>query len=419
MAPYERPQMDLNKAQRDSLLTKIEKTVAEKYYDPAFDSAAWHLIVERHRQSIVNATSTEAFEKSVAEMLHELSPRTLGLLSKRTAINPRNAINASFSVQSVSDGLRWVFQDVLPGGVAAQAGLKTGDILLLAADKDMRPATQSSAEPPFEMAHAIPVTVRRGNSQAEYTLQTGNPKYKDNPYSDLKAVTASTLEGEIGYLRVSLFQGKVGIDFANELDSLFSGRFASTKGLIIDLRGNPGGGIGGLALMSYLTAERLPVGYSKNRRMAQEGIHPSSLPVFDRVPRSRLAIPGLALKFMRKTSVFLSTEGLGAKAYRGKVVILANEHSTGAAEMVTQFAQENHLATIVGTKTPGRLVSRSGVKLGFDYRLVVPVAAYVSAKGQQIEGHGITPDVDVPWSFADAAQGKDNQLASAIDVLKQ
>lgn len=411
--------MDLNKTQRSAILAKIEKTVAEKYYDPAFDQNAWQAIVSKHRSAILNAGTPEAFESAAVAMLNELSPRTLGLLSKRTPINPRNAINASFSVQIVSEGLRWVFQDVLPGGVATQAGVKTGDILLTAGDKEMRPPTQSVGEPPFEMAHTIPITIRRGNSQAEYTLQTGNPTYKDNPYSDLKAITASTLDGGIAYLRVSLFQGKVGIDFANELDGLFRGRFASATSLIIDLRGNPGGGIGGLALMSYLTPNRLPVGYSKNRKMALAGTHPSSLPIFDRVPRSRLAIPGLALKFMRKTSVFLSTEALGPKAYQGNVVILVNEHSTGAAEMVTQFAQENRLATIVGTKTPGRLVSRSATKLGFGYRLVVPVAAYVSAKGTQIEGNGITPNVEVPWSFTDAVDGTDNQLAAAIESLRR
>jgi carboxyl-terminal processing protease len=98
-------------------------------------------------------------------------------------------------------------------------------------------------------------------------------------------------------------------------------------------------------------------------------------------------------------------------------VILVNEHTTGAAEMLAQFAQENRLATIVGSKTPGRLVSRSASKLGFGYRLVVPVAAYVSAKGTQIEGNGITPNNEVPWSFAEAVEGRDNQLAAATQAL--
>jgi carboxyl-terminal processing protease len=411
--------MDITKAQRNTILMKIEAIVSEKYFDPAFDNAAWNATVSRHRSTIVESGNTEAFEKAVGAMLAELSPKTLGLLSDRTLINPRNAINASFSIQTISKALRWVFQDVLPGGVAARAGVRPGDVLLTAAGKSMTPPAASAAEPPFEMHHTIPITVARGTPVKEVSLvlNTGTPKYKDNPYSDLTALTAGSQGNGISYLKVSLFPGKIGIDFANELDSIFRGRFASADRLIVDLRGNPGGGIGGLALMSYLTPDRLPVGYSKNRKMAQEHENPFSLPVFDKVPRSKLALPGLALKFMGKTSVFLYTEALGKRSHHGRTAILVNEHTTGAAEMLAQFAQENKLATIVGTKTPGRLVSRSASKLGFGYRLIVPVAAYVSAKGTQIEGKGITPDIDIAWSFPDAMEDRDNQLTAAIEVL--
>ena len=117
--------------------------------------------------------------------------------------------------------------------------------------------------------------------------------------------------------------------------------------------------------------------------------------------------------------MYLYTEALGKRAHHGSAAILVNEHTTGAAEMVAQFAQENHLATIIGTKTPGRLVSTSGVKLGFGYRLIVPVAAYVSAKGKQIQGAGITPDLPIDWSFAEATAGGDNQLTAAVQSMAQ
>lgn len=152
--------------------------------------------------------------------------------------------------------------------------------------------------------------------------------------------------------------------------------------------------------------------------MARKEISPETLPVFDRVPRSKFALPSLAFKFLGKTSIFLYTEALGRREWHGRTAILVDEHTAGAAEMVAQFAQENHLATVVGMKTAGRLVTRRASKLGFGYRLVIPIAAYVSARGTQIEGNGITPDIPIPWSFEEAQLGVDRQLEGAIDALR-
>ena len=57
-------------------------------------------------------------------------------------------------------------------------------------------------------------------------------------------MTTREIPPEVAYLRVSLFQGEVGIDFANELDKLFADTLSRTKALIADLRANPRGGIG-------------------------------------------------------------------------------------------------------------------------------------------------------------------------------
>jgi len=84
--------------------------------------------------------------------------------------------------------------------------------------------------------------------------------------------------------------------------------------------------------------------------------------------------------------------------------------------MAAQFAQENHLAAIIGMKTSGRLVTRRASKLGFAYRLVIPIAAYVSAQGVQIEGTGVTPDTSIPWSFEEGEAGTDTQLLGAVEA---
>ena len=77
------------------------------------------------------------------------------------------------------------------------------------------------------MQQSFQVVVLRGDPPEELTvsLQTPVPKYKDNPYSEPTALATGTQSGNIYYLRVSLFPGAIGIDFANELDSIFAGRF--------------------------------------------------------------------------------------------------------------------------------------------------------------------------------------------------
>jgi carboxyl-terminal processing protease len=410
--------MKLSRSQRESILTKIRTLVAEKYFDPRFDDSVWNSVVDHHGASILDANTVPAFEKAVAAMLAELPPSPLALLSDRTLVTPPNAINASFSIRTIDGQPHWVFKDVLPGGVAAKAGVKAGDILMAIGGEPVRPSVSDGAAPSFEMQKSFSIVILRADQEMTLMLETATPKYKDNPYSEPTALTAGAQTGNVAYLRVSLFPGAIGIDFANELDAIFAGRLKNAERLIIDMRGNPGGGIGGLTLMSYLTPDRRPIGYSKSREMALNNTPPDRLPVFDRVPRSKLALPSLVFKFLGKTSIFLYTEALGRRRWHGHTAILVDEHTAGAAEMVAQFAQENGLATIVGMKTAGRLVTRRASKLGFGYRLVIPIAAYVSAKGTQIEGNGIIPDISIPWSYEDAAAGIDRQLNGAIEALR-
>jgi hypothetical protein len=72
--------MDLTATQRQSLLNKIQSLVTEKYFDPSFDEAKWHAIVDRHRNTVVDAGSTTQFEEAVSHMLADLSPKSLALL---------------------------------------------------------------------------------------------------------------------------------------------------------------------------------------------------------------------------------------------------------------------------------------------------------------------------------------------------
>ena len=407
--------MTLTSRQKQHLLSKIDRLVQEKFYDPNFNGHDWHLLVSKYREQIINSSDTEAFEGAVTALLSELKSSGTGLLGPHTKITPRNAIAASFRrVPDTPEGERWVFQDVQPGGVAARAGIKPADVLLSINGKPIRPPEQ----PLFEMNDNTPVLISRNGDQRElrFDLKTPPPKYRDNPYTEPDSLVANVLPDATGHLKVALFPGKIGIDFANQLDSLFDGTLRDSQRLLVDLRGNPGGGVGGMRLMSYFTPARQPIGYSFDRRCFEQQCNPDKLPRFGKIPKSKWEIPLLALKFGTKKSVVIQTEGRGARKFHGKIVLLVNEHSSGAAEMVAQFAQENRFGTIVGMKTSGRLAARSAFKIGSGYRLTIPIGAFVSWRGTRIEGKGIEPDVQIDWSFPDAVQGRDSQFERALAI---
>ncbi|MEO8035590.1 MAG: S41 family peptidase, partial [Acidobacteriota bacterium] len=100
-----------------------------------------------------------------------------------------------------------------------------------------------------------------------------------------------------------------------------------------------------------------------------------------------------------------------------RTVILVNEHSASAAEMVAAFASENGLATLVGTRTSGRLVASSAFKVGEGYRIVLPVATFFTWAGTNLEGRGVEPTCSEPLSIERLKAGNDTQLARAQSFL--
>src|SRR5207245_2911031 len=93
-----------------------------------------------------------------------------------------------------------------------------------------------------------------------------------------------------------------------------------------------------------------------------------SLPVFDRIPPTKLGLLPLIAKFaLGDKSIAVKTEALGPQRFHGRVVVLVNEHSASASEMIAAFAAENKLATIVGEKTAGRVVGANSFKVGYGY----------------------------------------------------
>jgi C-terminal processing protease CtpA/Prc len=119
-----------------------------------------------------------------------------------------------------------------------------------------------------------------------------------------------------------------------------------------------------------------------------------------------------------KKPIVLQTEGLGKRPFHGKVVLLVNRHTASAAEMIVAFARENELATIVGEKTAGRLLSATSVKVGHGFRLAMPTGAYYTWNGSVLEGTPMAPDELIDFNWQERRNGVDGQLEHVFKSIR-
>src|SRR5487761_1655386 len=207
----------------------------------------------------------------------------------------------------------------------------------------------------------------------------------------------------------------VGVEVANAISRAIE-ELGAIESLMIDLRGNTGGGVGALRVMSLLTPEKIPVGFALDRRRVTSNLESEKLtfPRFSRIPASTKALWPLALQFapamLARKPIVLQSEGLGKKPFHGRVVLLVNRHTASAAEMIVAFARENKLATIIGEKTAGRLLSATSVKVGNGFRLALPTGAYYTWRGTILEGTPIEPDELVEFNWRERRGAGDRQL---------
>lgn len=405
----------LTEAQRRAVLDRVLGVVNNKFMGTDVDVRQ---LRASHEDRVVKASTAEDFEEALNAVLRDLKTSHTGLFHEsRPRSAGRIAMAATLTkADTTSDGQRWVFQDVHPGGVAAVAGVESGDILLAIDDQELVPPTAV----PFRLGHSYALTLRKpAGGTARVTLQILGSREKARPIVvPDQVVSARRLGHDVGYMRVSMFPGVLGIDVARDISRTIAE--LNCEHLVIDLRGNTGGGIGCLRVMSHLCPDRRGVGYSIGRKLASRGYEKHRLPQFDRIPSSKLQVLPLIVKFgLAGRSVAVFTEALGSARHHGRVAMLVNEHSASAAEMVAAFASEYRLATLVGTKTAGRLVATSAFKVGFGYRVVIPVATYFTWNGTNLEGSGVSPTIEEPFSFEASLHGRDNQLERALQTLRQ
>jgi hypothetical protein len=144
----------LNESQRREVFGKVLDAIDRKFMGPEPDTKA---LRERHEAMVVQSATAEDFEQALTDLLKDLGTSHTGIFHEgRPRAAGRIAIAATFAKAETPDGQRWLFQDVHPGGIAAQAGVRAGDVLLTIGDREFRPPEAM----PFTLGQAYTFTRR-------------------------------------------------------------------------------------------------------------------------------------------------------------------------------------------------------------------------------------------------------------------
>jgi carboxyl-terminal processing protease len=409
--------MNLTNTQKKQILDKVEQYIETRFFNPLADFPAWREAWQDLRGSIEASSTSQEFEERVNRSLSKLRSSHVAFFHGNGHRVPAPyALNTTFLKSDDPDPV-WVFLDVLEGGVANKAGIQTGESLVAVNAQTVRPPEM----PRFDLGSTNELTiVSRAGDTRSVPLVLPAPTDKGRPpMAEVRTVHARNVSDRVGYVRVAYFPGAAGDRFALAYERALA-ELGPVDSVIIDLRGNVGGGLGSLRVMSSLCADTRPIGYNVSRKVADQGYRKDKLARIDQIPTTKLAQIKMLIRFKvlhRDRSIALFTEGLGQRRFHGRVAILINEHTKSAAEMIAAFARTNRLATVVGTKTAGEVLGAVNFLVGEGYRLRIPIGGWMTWDDRLLEGTGVSPDVEVRPTVAVLRSGHDSALQRAIELF--
>jgi carboxyl-terminal processing protease len=264
----------------------------------------------------------------------------------------------------------------IAGTPADKAGLKAKDII-----------THINSESTSGMSIDTAVEKIRGKKGTNVTLKIVRDKEQALSLTitrddiNIPSVTTKTLDGNIGYIQISQFGDDTG-----ELTSKAAQSFkdAGVKGIILDLRSNPGGRLDAAVEVSDLW---VPAG--KTILQEKQG----------------------------STVVESYTASAGGPLEGMPTVVLIDGGSASASEITAGALKDNNAATLIGTKSYGKGVVQQVIPFKDGSELKVTVASWYRPNGQNINKKGITPDTEVKVSDSDIAAKNDTQLQAAQQKL--
>lgn len=407
------PHTGSSRDERSAVLNSVIEIFEKRLYDPALNGIDFRSLAASRSEEIL---SSPDFVGQIKALLAETGVHPTDFYHESSRTVPLDRLIKATFHQTAANGSSWMFQDVHLDGPAYNFGIRPGYRLTGLNGQPVAPGVR----PYVPAGSPVMIEFQRPDLTAESfqvdgAWSPGTKKQRDKT----RYVSSTVLDQGVGYIRASMFPGALGMDVARQTDRALKALKGAAR-VIVDLRGNFGSaGAGNLRLMSYLTPDKIPVGYSLTRRRAEQGYRREDLIQFRRIPRSMLAVPFLLWRFRKADkSIVVVTEGLGGQTFHGRIVMLVNEHTISGAEIVAGFAADHKLATIVGSRTSGRLLAWSSLPVGQGFFMTIPIGNYLTWEGKSFEGTGVLPDVHEAFSPESASAGRDNQLHRAFEIVK-
>ncbi|MCP5274093.1 MAG: S41 family peptidase [Burkholderiales bacterium] len=255
---------------------------------------------------------------------------------------------------------------------AFRAGIQTGDLIVKLDDTAVKGMSLTEA-----------IKLMRGKPDTSITITIIREGEKEplvftlvRDIIKIQSVKSKLIEPGYAYIRITQFQEHTGENLAKAIKTLFSESTESMKGLILDLRNDPGGLLNGaVAVSSAFLPENALVVYTEGRTAdAKMRLH---------------ANPEYYLRGHGKDYLL----GLPSEIKTVPMITLVNGGSASASEIVAGALQDHKRSIVMGSQTFGKGSVQTVLPLGNDTAIKLTTALYYTPNGHSIQATGITPDI--------------------------